>query len=256
MQRRRGDHGIPTNSKPNKNAMNHRLAAFLLFVSASAPAAAQSPWYATLSAGQSKTDTGFIPGELPVPITPEGARVSAEETDSAFRVGLGYRFTRHLAVEATYADYGRSRVDSSFVVMRGVAAKVLLQDGTLAVDRRVQGYGADLVASFPVSERFSVLARAGIAVVEVKADARTSITPSLANPFWSDGGSGTTRSGKTTDTVGRFGVGVEWAFAPQLAARVEWERLASVGESFRDGSSSPTGEAETDFWSVGLAWRF
>ena len=190
--------------------------------------------------------------------TPEGTRVSADETDTAFRAGVGYRFTPHVAVEATYTDYGRSRVDSTFVVMHGVsAAKVLLEDGALSVERRVKGFGADAVFSIPVGANFSILGRAGVLFAEVKAEAATTIEATLANgPFWSDGQGGLTRSGKSTDAAARFGVGLEWTFSRVLAARLEWERLQAVGTSFRDGDSSPTGEARTDFWSAGVAWRF
>jgi len=53
-----------------------------------------------------------------------------------------------------------------------------------------------------------------------------------------------------------YGAGGEWRFHPQVALRVEWERFTNIGKKFEIGGTGTTGEADTDLYSVGLAYRF
>lgn len=222
------------------------------------PGSSASSWYAAVSGGQGSVDGDeLVARELPVAVVPDSMRVSSDSGSSAGRIAFGYRFNPVVAVEGSATTYGRTRIDSSFTVMRGVAAKVLLEPGTLSIDRKASAIGADLVLSWPVMEKLSVTGRAGVSVVQVKTEATTTVEATIGSgPFFSDGQGGLTRSGKTNDTVGRYGVGLEWAFARDLGARLEFEHLNAAGTSFRDGGGTPTGRATTELWSAGLVWRF
>jgi opacity protein-like surface antigen len=228
------------------------------YAAAQAARSAGSPWYATLGGGQASIDAGsFVSRELPVPVVPDSTRVASGSDGSASRLAIGYRFNPAISVEAGYTSYGRSRIGSTFTVMRGIAAKVLLEPGELSVNRKASAFGADVVASWPLLERLSILGRAGAVLARTSTAAATTVEASIGNgAFFSDGEGGFTRSGKSSDTVLRYGAGLEWAFARDFGARLEWERLGPAGRSFRDGGADPTGKASLDLWSAGMVWRF
>ena len=48
----------------------------------------------------------------------------------------------------------------------------------------------------------------------------------------------------------------ENSFSPSLGVRAEWERYQKVGKPFEIGGTGTTGEADTDFYSVSLVYRF
>ena len=133
----------------------------------------------------------------------------------AGKVFAGWQFLPNFAVEAGYAHFGRARITG--VTIPG------------AVNIRGEGLFADLVASVPVADRFSLLGRVGVVHGRAKFD-----PPAF---------SGARDSG----TRAKAGVGAEFAINPTLGVRAEWERYRF--EMFDD-------RRDIDLLSVGVRAKF
>ena len=113
-----------------------------------------SPSYAyggiSLGQSQARIDEPRISARL----ASEGAvRSSMErnEKDMAYKVFGGYQINRNIAVEAGYFNLGKYDFTSTTVPA-----------GTYKGQIRLQGGNLDLVGTLPISQRWSVLGRAGI----------------------------------------------------------------------------------------------
>jgi len=156
----------------------------------------------------------------------EGANISCDEKDSAWKIFVGYQFNRHIAAEVGYSNLGESQAS-------GVV-------GSITVDARFQvtAWEALAVGSFPVMNRLSVIGKAGLYLADVEL-----------------GGSGTV--GATTVPVSEedsntgftFGFGVRYDFTRNLGLRAEWQHYNEVG-------GDDTGESDVSVLSVALILRF
>ena len=126
------------------------LATFGVVLAAPALAQDTSYTYGGVSAGQSRTDmnpvgiaTGLLPGF-------NAASTGTDNKDTAFKVFGGYQFNRNFALEGGYFYLGKNSFSAA-----------TLPPGMLTGNNKVQGVNLDLVATLPLSERFSALARIG-----------------------------------------------------------------------------------------------
>ena len=171
------------------------------------PALAQAPepgyFYGGLSVGKAraKIDQDRINASL------LGAGLSTtamtlNERDTAYKVFGGYQFNRYLALEGGYFKLGKFGFTSATVPA-----------GSLTGDIRLQGVNLDLVASLPLSERWSVLGRVG--VQDAQADDRFAGTGavSVLNP-----------NPRKREVNAKFGGGLQYAFSPAFLVRAEAER--------------------------------
>jgi opacity protein-like surface antigen len=126
------------------------------------------------------------------------------------------------------------------------------QPAAININRRVKGFGADVVLSAPLGERFSIFGRVGAFRSNLYADAQ------LEGNIVFPSGPERSRSGKQDETIAKYGVGADWKFSPRVSLRLDWERYANVGKKFILPPSPPgqTGEANMDALSLGLAYRF
>jgi opacity protein-like surface antigen len=223
------------------------LAAFAAF-SALPAAAQQSPWYAGLSFGGSKTDSAIVANREATITNAFNISTSFDDKDTAWKGLVGYRFNDIIALEASYSDYGSTRMETTFLTEGGPNNAGL--PGGVTSHRDIQAFGVDLVVSAPVWERFTVFGRVGYARADVSTDAQLT-----GNVFFNDGTEGSFRSNNRKENVARYGVGMVWNFMPNVTARLEWERLADVGHPYGAGESNATGEADQDTWFLGLNWR-
>jgi len=208
--------------------------------------AQQTPWYLGLSIGESKTDSALVTNRESNITYAYNFSTAFDSKDTAWRALLGYRFHQNLAVEAGYADYGRTRMITTFNVQVGATGA-----GAILTDRDVKGFGADLALTWPVMDDFALLARLGYFRAESKATATLS-----GDVVFSDGTPGTTRTNTNRENLAKFGLGVEWLFAKNAGMRLEWERLPKVGTPLEGGASGRTGEADVDAYTIGVVWRF
>lgn len=152
--------------------------------------------------------------------------IADRDRDTGYKLFGGYQINRNVSLEGGWFDLGRYGFTATTVPA-----------GTLTGDIRVRGLNLDLVGTFPVTERFSVLGRLGVT------HARTT------GVFRGTGAVGVTDPNPVKrDTNLKAGLGLAYAFSPTLSMRVEGERYRindAVGN-----------KGHIDMLSLGLVWRF
>jgi OOP family OmpA-OmpF porin len=191
--------------------------------------AQESGWYAGAGVGTAATsidDERIRNGLLNQGLDP--VSFTQDERDAAVRLFGGYQVNRHFGVEAGWFDLGRF----------GFAASTV-PAGQLTGEVRMRGLNLDLVGSLPLTERLSLLGRAGV----VYAQSRGSFGAggAVTNPY------GMTSSSEN-DVGFKLGAGIAWQMSPawQLRAEVERYRINdSVGN-----------KGNVDVASISLVYRF
>lgn len=138
------------------------------------------------------------------------------------RMQLGWRYSRHVAVEGEFSDYTR-------------AIGPFANPASLAPSFRSTGFGMDTVATMPLGG-MSFYGRMGA----YRGDRNNFAT--YATTLLTDSASRATRW--------RYGLGMRYDFTRALGVRAEVERHST------NLSSPLAGDADTDQLSVGLSWRF
>jgi opacity protein-like surface antigen len=226
--------------------LNRPLVAALLAALSGLAAAKESPWYAGVSAGESRTDRELVKNRESTIVRATDIQTDFDATGNAWKFFGGYRFNDVLAVELNYADLGRNRTFTTMLALDG------FNTASILVSRKIHGYGADLLLSAPVGGRFSVFGRVGAFRSRLVADARLDGLIEFTNGDPADRARTTTAD----ETVLRYGVGGDWWLRPNVALRLEWERYSNVGKAFAIGGSGTTGEANTDAFYLGVMARF
>ena len=148
---------------------------------------------------------------------------NCNDTDIAWKLFGGYRFTQNIAIEAGYVDFGE------------YTGKVNTIIGTVKAKAEVSGFTAHIVGTLPLHERISLIARLGTiyADVDVKGSA---------------GGFNAHGDDQSFSFAG--GVGAEVAITEQLFARAEYELFKDLGDD------DETGESDIYLASASLVFRF
>jgi OOP family OmpA-OmpF porin len=170
-----------------------------------APAVAQEGGYVYggLSVGQSRAridDERITANLLDAGLATRS--MSLNESDAAFKLFGGYQFNRNWALEGGYFNLGKFGYTSTTVPA-----------GTLHGQIKLQGLNLDVVGTLPLSERFSVIGRAGLQYAE----ARDSFTGTGAVQVLS-------RNPTKRDTNYKLGVGLQYEVNPSFFVRGEVER--------------------------------
>ncbi|WP_324006650.1 porin OmpA [Pasteurella multocida] len=152
----------------------------------------------------------------------------------------GYQITDNFAVELGYDDFGRAKLRHSLPELK--AATVAKHTN--------HGAHLSLKASYPVLEGLDVYARVGAALVrsdyKFYKDAKGSDVPDLQDY----------KRTHSTQVSPVFAGGLEYAFIPELALRVEYQWLNNVGK-LKDAKGERV-DYRPDIGSVtaGLSYRF
>jgi opacity protein-like surface antigen len=203
-------------------------------------------WYGQVSIGQSKTSSDLVHNRESTIVRATDFQTDFDAKDNAWKIGAGYRFYDFLAVEVNYADLGKHSMVTTMLAGDAPAF------AAIAIDREITGFGADLVLSAPVAERFTVYGRVGAFRSKLKAEAALS-----GNIVFTNGDpTETARSTTHNETVLRYGIGASWELWRNGSLHVEWERYNKVGKAFAIGGSGTTGEADTDAYWFGVTQRF
>lgn len=162
---------------------------------------ANSAWYVGASVVGSRGDieTGRVAGNL-LSAGPGLTTFTRDERGLGFKLFGGKQLNRYLAIEAGYFDLGKFEFS-------GTTADA----GTMRGETKYRGGNLDLVGQLPLTERFSVLGRAGVQYAE----ARTKV------------GGNRARAGanlKDSATNAKYGLGVEYKLNEAAALRWEVER--------------------------------
>ena len=213
-----------------KSALGKRsLVAFAVLASFVSPVAMaqDAGWYGGLNLGQSKAridDPRIISGLLSSGFFTTS--ITDDDRDSGYKIFGGYQMNRYLALEAGYFDLGRFSFNATTQPL-----------GTLTGEIKLRGANLDLLGIIPLTEKFSAFGRIGVA----RAEARDTFTGSglvrVLNP-----------NPSKTDTNGKFGLGLQYAFTESFGMRAEVER-------YRINDAVGT-KGDIDLASLGLVYRF
>lgn len=191
--------------------------------------AQESGWYGGASLGRSAAtiDSDRINRGL----AGQGLATSAlDERDNDFGYKLfgGYQLNRHFGLEASWFDLGEMGYTATTTPA-----------GTLSGDVRLRGLGLDVVGTWPLTERFSLLGRIGMAHTQARGTFSRSGAVTLPYP---------SASTDESNTGVKFGAGVAWRLSPAWELRAEAERYRikdTVGN-----------KGDVDLFTIGLVYRF
>ena len=173
-------------------------AAGLFTTTARAAAGPGSGWYAGADLGRMeyKFDNGF------------------DASDNAFGVHGGYRFGRHVAIEAGYADLGSYKsteeCPSDFCTP---------EQYPIYYEVSSQRLELALLGILPLAERMEAYAKVGVVSTEFDLSTRTQLVSS----------SDSTRS---SDPI--YGIGLRLNFDAPWSLRLQWERTPDINDSGAD----------------------
>lgn len=184
-------------------------------------------FYVGISAGESRTNIDNV--RITQGLLGSGlstSSLSEDRRDTGYKAFIGMPINPNWAVEAGYFDLGQF----DFVANTSPT-------GSLSGRSRIKGLNLDLVATLPITERWSLLGRAGAAYAQTQSNfsgtgAVTVLDPSL----------------RKRETNYKYGVGTQYAFTPALTLRLEAERYRvndAVGH-----------RGDVDTVSLGLVYRF
>ena len=143
-------------------------------------------------------------------------------SEGGYRLKLGYHYSRYIAVESQFVDFGRTSGDFT-------------ASPTLTSAFRSTGFGVDTIAMLPWRS-FSFYGRLGAYRGESR-NAFSQYSTSL------------TGNSSSLGTRWRYGLGMRYDFTKSLGIKAEVERYSPLGTPLE-------AQAETDLVSIGLSWRF
>jgi len=155
-------------------------------------------WYAGFGFGQSQYND--VESSLDESFAAEGltSSTTANNQTEGWKVYTGYQFNKYLGVEGGYAN------------LNDMTASSATSAGTVSTNLESEAWMLAAVGSYPVTEKFSVMAKLGAAYVLQVADVK-------------EGAALTQRSGDD-DYQPYYGVGVSYALVDNFRLRAEWER--------------------------------
>lgn len=148
------------------------------------------------------------------------------DSDKEHKTGVklygGYALTENLGIEAGYAHLGKVNNSNTDGV------------NTASLDYRARALYIAGTAALPLSQEFSVFAKAGVTSNHGKVTARLN---------------GLSDSMSRSNTTGMFGIGAEYSFAKNMSAVAEYENFGKVIDENE-------GNTKAQMVSVGLRYKF
>lgn len=189
--------------------------------------AALSGWYlgADVAATRTNLEGGDVSGAFPG-ITSSG---SVDRSDSGWGLRAGYRFSPMWSVEGAYNYLGK------FGIRAATTAPVA---GSIGGDYEAEAWSLAGLAHFPMRDRFSLYAKAGLA--------RTTVDRKVSSAT-----AGLAAGSASKDRTGLLiGAGAQYDFTNNVFGRAGWDRFTRVGDS---GS---TGRSDVDVFGLGVGFKF
>jgi len=191
-------------------------------------------WYAVVFGGEASAD-GLNQNELDAGLVGAGFNLqssSLDDSDTGFGATLGYQVNEHFATELSYVDLGESSYQASNEQANPANESVTL-------DTSAAGPVLSFLGILPVSSRFDVYGRAGLALMVVDGEVSATV------------GDVTDRdSASTTRSNVMLGGGAQYSFNDRFGVRLEWDHYFDVG------SEDITGESDIDLFAIGLRYNF
>lgn len=168
------------------------------------------------------------------------ARGSVTDNDAGtWSVFGGYRFNPYFDAELGYYDFGR--MDSRYSVVETAYQATLRHD--------VTGIGLSALGRWEFAPGFSVYGRLGVMWTRTAYREQGTAYFDFSDQRTID------ISTTTHSTVPIFGLGLGYAFNPNVEARVDWQRADGLGDSWRLDREQ-TGNIDIDSFTVQLLYRF
>lgn len=153
---------------------------------------------------------------------------SQDDTDTGYKLQVGYQFNDNFAIEGGYVDFGE------------LVYKATYDDfGSGKEKLTAKGWNIDALLTLPINAGVSLFAKVGAIHAEVKE--KYSFGELL------DGGD---YSEKESNVKAKFGAGVAYNFYQGLSARLEAEYYNKLGDDDK------TGEVDIALYSLGLSYHF
>lgn len=206
----------------------------LLTLSSHTLAQTTSNFFGSLALGASRANLSV--GEINTGFRSDGLfnpSTTISNSDTAYRIGGGYRVSPNVAFELYYADLGKYGSQS--------IASLTPTSGTVAIDAayKSSGVGVDLVLSAPALEFLTVYGRIGALRAKTAGDFSLTGSPSFRV---------TDATAKTTGNA--VGVGLRYDLNKQLGLTAEAQRYAKLG------NDSTGGELRVTVYSLGARFNF
>lgn len=208
---------------------------------------AHASGYLLLEGGKSYADLSTQPFDraatawLASP-TASSAQVNSDDSDTLWRLGVGYALSKQFAVEFYYEDLGDYQATMNLNGTNGQGATAQL-NATEAV--KLSGLGAQLVGQWPLTSHVSLLGTAGVAYLEN--ERRYDATVANFNaPIQT-----TTNINDDRHTwAPTLGAGVQFSVTEELSLRGRYTRYFDAGET----DNLPA--FDLDLISAGVTWHW
>ena len=204
--------------------------------SAGSAQAAELGWYvlgfggeSSASVSQQEMDENVL--DIFQGLTLVSQESTLDDSDTAFGLGAGYQLNDHFAFEFAYVDLGTITHDSSLVLLEDtdqIEADVLFESSA-------DGVVVSALGMWPIGERFSLFARAGLSLLQAEGTARITFEGETNRA---------SQSSQKADPM--FGVGAEFSVTKYWAVRVGWDRYLDVG------TADVAGDTDADVISLGV----
>jgi len=181
-------------------------------------------WYVGLSGGESRSQANS--SDLSSALSNNGLTPlssSLDDSDTGWKLYLGYQFNPNFAVEAGYIDFGKFNFSATTA------------GGSLGGDMKSKNGGfIDVLGIIPLSNNFSIFGKLGGYSVKTELNG-------------SGVGGSVSASHRSNDWT--YGIGAGYEFNRNVGVRVEWER-------FNDFGNNSTTQNDMDLTSVGIVFKF
>jgi OmpA-OmpF porin, OOP family len=239
----------------NRKYVSASLAVLLSAVASAAHA--QSPFYVTAAVGKAEYDFDFASQAQALGVTNQLGvnNISIrKDSDTGFKLGVGYQFTPWLAVEADFVNLGKP-----------ATAYTLCCIGTFTRqgEYKIDGFNIAVVGSHAFNDQWSAYGKVGMFRSNLEYS-ESGTNQSAFNP--PPPGFSTTHSLSLSDeksTELSYGLGVDFKFNSNLSVRLGWDRFTKIGsrieKSAIPASPEPTKAGQfdnIDLYSIGLVARF
>ncbi|CAN7614757.1 OmpA family protein [Pseudoduganella sp. LjRoot289] len=187
---------------------------------------ANHAWYIGAGVGQSRAT--IDKDRLVNSLTANGAQVTrfaTDQRDLGYKLTLGKQLNRYVAIEGTYFDLGKFGFDATTTA-----------NGVLNGEAGFRGASLDLVGQLPLSERLSLLGRAGMNYAKASTHFSGNRLAAATDPNPSQ-----------RKLNAKAGLGLEYKFSEALALRGEVERYR-VNDAVGN-------RGDVDLYSLGLVYK-
>ncbi len=202
------------------------LAAALAMGAASAYA---GPFYVEAGVTQANADLGDTSGWT-----------SVDDTDNAYSIGLGYKFSDSLSVEGGYIDLGKASISTSGSFTTVYYGYTLSGSGAASATAEADGYYFGPRLSMSVTKDIEAFARAGMLFWNLDQTATASGSFTYRGTAYSAAASATASDDGSDPYVG---VGASYKFNDNMAAAIDWTRYTVL-------------DSDIDVWSAKIRYSF